>query len=253
MTTPCDYIAGGMGELFECSPINGYTRIRTPYLYPDGDVIDLFLTEDGGTLTDLGETLGWLRMQTVANRKTARQRRLIEDVRLTQGVEFFRGMLMVRVRRMEDISDAVSRLSQAALRVADLWFTFRGQTAASINDEVEEFLEEREIKFERGEKLAGRSGNTWNVDFHVRAADHSSLVNVLSTGSRATARRVVEHTVATWYDLSHLRLGPEGLKFISLFDDELDVWGPEAFEFVGGLSDIAYWSRKDDLTELLTR
>ena len=31
-----------MGELFTCAPLNGYTRIRTPFLYPDGDVIDLF-------------------------------------------------------------------------------------------------------------------------------------------------------------------------------------------------------------------
>ncbi len=252
--TPCDYIAENMGELFECSSISGYTRIRTPYLYPDGDVIDLFLSQtDGGssTLTDLGETLGWLRTQMVSERKTDRQRRLIEDVCLTHGVELYRGMLMVRVKNFGEVAEAVSRLSQAALRVSDLWFTFRNQAAASINDEVEEFLAAREIRFERGERLIGRSGHTWRVDFHTRTAERSALVNVLSTGSRPSARRQAEHTLATWHDLSNLRIGPESLRFVSLFDDELDVWAPEDFSLVEDVSEVAYWSRKDEFAEML--
>ena len=115
--TPCEQIVQGMGELFECSQIDGYTRIRTPYLYPDGDVTDLYLAEDGGTstLTDLGETLRWLRSETVSDRKTARQRRLIEEVCLTHGVELYKGMLVVRAWGEEDLGSAVTWLSQAAL------------------------------------------------------------------------------------------------------------------------------------------
>lgn len=254
MPTPCDYIAENMGELFECLPVNGRTRIRTPYLYPDGDVIDVFLTEDDfpTTLTDFGDTLGWLWTQTVSSRRTSRQQRLIEDVCLTHGVELYRGMLMVRVRRPELLSEAVVRLSQAALRVSDLWFTFRSQTAASINDEVEEFLLGRDIRFDRGERLVGRSGRTWSVDFHTRTAERSALVNVLSTGSNASARRMAEHTLATWHDLSNLRIAIEGMRFVSLFDDELDVWTPEDFGLVEQVSEVAYWSRKDEFAELLT-
>lgn len=252
--TPCDYIAENMGELFDCSPIGDYTRIRTPYLYPDGDIIDLFLSQTGNgssTLTDLGETLGWLRTQTVSERKTDRQRRLIEDVCLTHGVELYRGMLMVRVKDFDEMSEAISRLSQTALRVSDLWFTFRNQAAASINDEVEEFLAAQEIQFERGERLVGRSGRTWRVDFHTRTSERSALVNVLSTGSRPSARRMAEHTLATWHDLSNLQIGPERLRFISLFDDELDVWAPEDFGLVEDVSEVAYWSHKDEFAELL--
>ncbi|CAA9273416.1 MAG: hypothetical protein AVDCRST_MAG93-2753, partial [uncultured Chloroflexia bacterium] len=155
MSTPCDYIADNMGELFECSPINGRTRIRTPYLYPDGDVIDVFLASDGypSTLTDFGDTLGWLWTQTVSNRRTNRQQRLVQDVCRTHGVELYRGMLTIRVDAPSQLPDAVTRLSQAALRVSDLWFTFRSQTTASINEEVEEFLTGLNIGFERGERL----------------------------------------------------------------------------------------------------
>lgn len=254
MPTPCDYIASNMSELFECMPVNSSTRIRTPYLYPDGDVIDVFLVNDRfpTTLTDFGDTLGWLWTQTVSNRRTDRQQRLIRDVCATHGVELYRGMLTARVREPAMLPDVVVRLSQAALRISDLWFTFRSQTSASINDEVEDFLLGSNIGFERSEKIPGRSGRSWTIDFHTRATERSALVNVLSTGSKASARRLSEHTLAVWHDLSNLRMGPEGMRFISLFDDDLDVWSPEDFGLVEDVSEVAYWSRKDELAELLT-
>lgn len=87
----------------------------------------------------------------------------------------------------EDLGSAVTRLSQAALGVADLWTTFRGYSAASVSDDVEEFLVARRIGFDRREKLVGRSQRVYTVDFHTRTPQRSALVNVLSTGSRATA------------------------------------------------------------------
>ena len=97
--SPCDLIQQSVGELFTCSQVNEYTRIRTPFLYPDGDVIDVFLKEKGEviTLTDLGESLRWLKMQTLSPRRSPKQRKLVEDVCLTHGLEFFRGMLVLRV------------------------------------------------------------------------------------------------------------------------------------------------------------
>lgn len=253
MPTPCDYITENLGELFECTRTNGHTRIRTPYLYPDGDVIDVFLVNDDfpATLTDFGDTLGWLWTQTFSNKRTKKQDRFIEDVCRTHGVELFRGMLTIRIGKPADFSDAVTRLSQAALRVSDLWFTFRSQTIATVNDEVQEFLDSRDIKYERRERLIGRSGNPWTVDFHTRTQDRSTFVNVLSTGSRVSARRIAEHTLATWVDLSNYKVGAEGLRFVSLFDDDLDVWTPESFALVEDVSEVAYWSHKDEFAELL--
>jgi len=250
---PCKQIEEKIGELFTCSEVNGYVRIRTPYLYPDGDVIDVFLSEKNGsyTLTDLGETLGWLKTQTVAPKRSPKQRQLISDVCLTHGVELFRGMLTVRLRSPDDVTEALVRLSQAAVRVADLWFTFRTRAVESITDEVAELLSERQIAFDHSEKLLGRSGRVWTVDFHTRHAAKSSLVYVLSTGSRAAARAVAEHVLAAWYDLSHLKIGPQTLNFVSLFDDTLDIWTHEDFKLVSDLSDVTFWSRPDEFIERL--
>ena len=84
-----------IGVPFTCTEHGDYQRIRTPYLYPDGDIIDVFCKSDGDvvTVTDLAETTGWIRMQSMSLRRSPKQNQLIGDVCLTHGVEFYRGML----------------------------------------------------------------------------------------------------------------------------------------------------------------
>lgn len=77
------------------------------------------------------------------------------------------------------------------------------------------------------------------------------MVFLLSTGARAAARRVSEHVVAGCHDLNHLRLSEPHLFFISLFDDTQDVWSEEDFRLVEQLSEVARWSRTDELERML--
>lgn len=249
----CQDLQRNIGALFTCSQQGDYQRVRTPYLYPDGDNIDVFCRADGETVTvsDLAETTGWLRMQTAALRRSPKQTRLITDTCVTHGIEFYRGMLQARCRPGDELAQVVTRVAQAAFRVSDLWFTFRTQAVQSITDEVADFLTEREFGFGRAEKLVGRSGRGWTVDFHVRTERRSSLVHVLTTGNRAAAHRVCEHVLAAWHDLNHLVAGPEALTFVSLFDDTADVWADEDFRLVEPLSTVSHWSRPDEFAAVL--
>ncbi len=87
--------------------------------------------------------------------------------------------------------------------------------------------------------------------FLTRTPDRSSLVCVLATGSKAAARPVTEHVLATWHDLSHMQAGPESLQLVSLFDDTTDVWAPEDFRLLETISSVARWSRPDEFGELI--
>ena len=250
----CRDLQRNIGALFTCSEQGDYQRIRTPYLYPDGDNIDLFCKVEGDTVTvsDLAETTGWLRMQTAALRRSPKQTQLIADACLTHGIEFYCGMLQARCRPGDELAQVVTRVAQAAFRVSDLWFTFRTQAVQSITDEVADFLTEREFGFDRAEKLVGRSGRGWTVDFHVRTERRSSLVHVLTTANRAAAHRVCEHVLAAWHDLNYLVAGPEALTFVSLFDDTADVWADEDLQLVEPLSTVSHWSRPDEFAAILT-
>ena len=121
-----------------------------------------------------------------------------------------------------------------------------------MSDEVADFLEERRIAFERGTKLAGRSGRGWTIDFHTHTPSRSALLYVLSTGNRASARSVVDHVVAAWVDLNHLAVGAQPMSFVSLFDDTLDVWTTEDFRQLEPLSELARWSQPDEFARVLT-
>ena len=237
----CEAIQKQIGELFVCTEHDdSYHRIRTPYLYPDGDNIDLFCKHEGNvvTVTDLAETTGWLRMQTISPKRSVKQNQLIADTCMTHGVEFERGMLQAQYKPEDEASLAmvITRVAQAAFRVSDLWFTFRSRAVESITDEVADYLTERALPFQRREKLKGRSTKDWVVDFRVGAPESSALVHVLSTANRYAAHQVAEHVLAAWYDLDYLK--SKSLKFVSLVDDTADVWEEQDIKLVERLSDV---------------
>jgi hypothetical protein len=195
-------------------------------------------------------------MQTVSVRRSPKQQALIEDACQNHGVEFYRGMLIARCRSGDSLAAIVARLAQACLRVSDVWFTYRTRSVQSVADEVADFLAEGELSFDRGERLVGRSGRAWLVDFHVRTPRRSSLVYVLATGNRSAARGVAVrartvHVLAAWYDLNQLAVGPEALRFVSLFDDTVDVWATEDFRLLDPLSTVVRWSAPETFVQEL--
>lgn len=246
-------LSEGIGPMFQVAPRGELTRVRTPFWYPDGGVVDVFVKEHDGsfTLTDLGESLGWLRMQSLATKRSPKQQRLVEDICMTHGVELFKGQLQSRCSDPAELPAAVVRLGQAVVRVTDLWFTTRTRSVESMSDELADLLQERGVAYERGVKLRGRSGRDWTIDFRTRTPARSALVSVLTSGSRAAARRVSEHVVAAWHDLQPLRLGVTQLSFVSLIDDSSDVWSEEDFKLVESVSEVCRWSQPDELERYL--
>ena len=243
------------GALFTCSEHRDYTRIRTPYLYPDGDYIDLFLwrNDDATIITDIAETTGWLWMQSSAARRSPKHMRRIKDVCLTHGVEFRRGTILARHRTGEPLGELVNRVAQAALRISDLWFTFHNRTTDKpVADRVADRLTDRQLPSERRKQFEGRSGYNWTVDFCVRTRRRSSLVYVLSTANKTMTRRITESVSAAWSDLSYLAEERRAWKFVSLFDDTVDVWTGKDFQMLRERSAVCRWARPDKSMDVLS-
>lgn len=250
----CLSIGESLPALFECAPApREGVRVRTPLMYPDGGMVDVFVLEKGGrySVTDFGETLGWLRMQSVSARRSSRQNRMVEDTCQTLGVELRRGQLMLRSDAADVLGEAVLRLAQAAVRVSDLWFTLRTRAVETVADEVSDWLLEKEIPFDRAVRQCGRSGRNWTIDYQTHADNRTSLIFLLSTGSRSAARSITERVLAGCIDLSHLKAGQSRVELVSLFDDTEDVWREEDFKLVEQQSEIARWSRPDEFERFL--
>ena len=253
----CLSIGKSLPALFECAPApRGGIRVRTPLIYPDGGMVDVFVLAcgDGGySLTDFGEALGWLRMQSVRGRRSPKQNRMIEDTCQTLGVELHRGQLVLRVATAGALGEAVLRLGQAAVRVSDLWFTLRPRgVKATVEDEVTEWLHVKEIDFKRGVSQPGRSGRNWMIDYQTHTDNRISLIFLLSTNSRSAVQRITEHVLAGCYDLKHLESKQPRIVLVSLFDDtEENLWGEKDFRLVKQQSEVACWSQPEEFEQIL--
>lgn len=250
----CATISRSLPALFQCTPapIEGI-RVRTPMMYPDGGIVDVFVLErDGGyTVTDFGDSLGWLYLQSVSSQRSRRQQMLIEDVCQTLRIELFQEQLVLRSVESDRLAESVLRVAEAAVRVSDLWFTSRSQSLQTTSDDIEDWLREKQITFESKTSKVGRSTRNWTIDFETQTDNRTSLVFLLSTGSRGNTNRLAEHVLAACVDLNHLKEQPGQTRFISLFDDWVDVWREEHFNLLDGHSEIAFWSQPELLERML--
>lgn len=251
----CESLRSSLSALFECSVApQGAVRIRTPFMYPDGDMVDVFVEERGASylMTDYGEAMGWLHLQSPSENLTPKQRRMAADVCLTLGVELDRGQLVLRNVRASAVSEAVHSLGQAVVRVCDIWFTVQTRAVETIGDQVDEWLRERSFDFDKNKQHSGESGRVWTVDYEVSSDHRTSLVFLLSTGTQAWARRLSERVVAACTDLSSLPRHQPNTGFVSLFDDTSSVWRDEDFALVERHSQVATWSRPEEFESILT-
>ena len=250
----CTSLRESTPALFECSPapIEG-VKIRTPFVLPDGDIVDVFVVERSGgyVVTDFGDALGWLRTQSIRGKLTPRQRDLLKDICMTLGIELERGQLLLRVGEINEIGEAVQRIGQSIVRVTDLWFTFRTQGWETVGDEVDEWLQNREISFEPRVSTAGKSGRNWIVDYKTSAPSHTSLVFLLATGSRGAVHRITDRIYTGCSDLKESRPQDSKWNLVSLFDDTIDVWRDEDFALLENVSAIARWSSPEEFEEML--
>ena len=252
----CAQIAITLPPLFECSPApyEG-VRVQTPLMYPDGGIVDVFILErqDGYVLTDFGEALGWLRLQSTNDSLSARQSKFVDDVCRTLGIRLTRGQLTLRINKNDALGEAVLRLAQAVVRVSDIRFTFQRQRLQTTAKDVENWLRERRIHFRRSVRLRGRSQKNWRVNFETRSDNRISMVFLMRASNRGAVLRITEHVATACRDLDYLKDTQNDTHFVSLFDDSQDVWRQEDYNLMKQVSTIALWSQPDEFEHILRR
>jgi len=107
-----------IGRLFPVFPHERYVRVQLlPFLYPDGDIVDLFVLceETGITVTDRGEALRWIR--TTDHSLPLEQ---VKNLRSSYGIDFARGVLFIRLSARDEPFFALLRLAQMVVVVTAL-------------------------------------------------------------------------------------------------------------------------------------
>ena len=119
----CAIIGKTLSSRFECSlaPQEG-VRVRTPLMYPDGGIVDVFVLERGNgyIVTDFGDALGWLRMQSVNAQPSPQQNLMIKEICRTHGIELHSSQLVLKSGIDDTLEKAVLCVAQAVVRVSDV-------------------------------------------------------------------------------------------------------------------------------------
>ncbi len=117
------HLRAGIAELYDCKDgPNGTTAILTPFIFPNGDLLELFVDEtlEGFVVSDLGETWGWLFRTSGMEDLTSGCRKQIREIENGTGVQFQRGTLRYRCNSGADLASGVHLVAQAAMQMAEL-------------------------------------------------------------------------------------------------------------------------------------
>ncbi len=236
--------------LFSCQQENGYLQINTPYLYPDGDYINLYVVETplGLYFTDLGETMGYLADHGLSLKQSPKRLKIVNNILLTQGIELFQGELRVALDDWEKAAWLVTRLGQGIVQICNLVFSVRLSTLTTFKEEVEEYWIESHIPYDLNYTVVGGSGEIYTIDFYLSVPKHPWLVETLSSQSRSYANMLVSRVVRIWHDLRRVD-GRYG--YLALIDDSTDIWKPEWFDQMAELSEVVVWSERERVPDLL--
>jgi hypothetical protein len=209
----CAYIeriAHTLNLVEECDVVrNGALRMATPFLYPNGDRIDVFLEANASSLfrhlslTDYGQTALYLRSAQVKMEATARKREIFDEILSSLSVKSINGDLYVEIEKTEpdDLTDAIFRLSQACIRISEFASHQRLRSANPFRDDVEDFFEASKLPFVPDVKVLGRYKNEVKIDFEIVMPKVRSYVCVLSTMSESTAHQSAIEAFRKWYDI----------------------------------------------------
>lgn len=256
MITICDNINKYIGRQFTCTNFNGFIKVQTPYLYPDGDIIDVFVksSDSGLILTDLGETIAWLSSHSISHSLSERKNQLIEDLIFMYQVERYKGMLIKKCDNSENLSFAIVDFCQAIIRVSDIYLTYSGKTSNSFYEDVADFLTEEKFEFQKNVKYVGTSERERIIDFEVIISNNISLIKGLNYHNKTEANSRSDIINSCWSDLGYIRMSNPNINFISLINDTEDkkIY-PNNINLLQSVSSVAFWSNKNQLKNLIRR
>lgn len=247
----CQEISRTIGSLFTCERVNEFIRISTTFSLPDGTLVDLFFKEKENLyiLTDLGETLGWLYLQTDSYGISRDQELAIKRIAVQNKAIFQDGMLVIKFEEISKLSENIFGLLQIIIRVTDTNPKLKKKNFSPITEDVEVFLKKEHLYFQKDIKIIGKSGSKRQINFCVYYSNNEILINVLSTYLRRTASSKVDKVFTTWSEISYLDKSRH--KFISLIDDRVNVWNKNDTVLLSQVSQVINWSEKTNFKALL--
>lgn len=185
-------------EGFWCDEEGEHTCVTTPYQYPDGSLIQVYVQE-GPTgrlvVSDLAETARHIVVicgKDLYETQSGAISRIVNKYQILLD----NGELIALSTHLE-VGQAIFRLSMAMKEIADLVHTAKAQREIHFVDEVRNFMQNRRLPFVPRYPIAGRTGMIHRIDFLLQSKG-GLLVQVIGQQGR---KNKVNETYMIYNDL----------------------------------------------------
>src|SRR3990172_8174023 len=169
---------------FSCETDGPFIVLTTPFMYSDGDNIDLYVeqNDDYVIVSDMGETARRLA-QLKFNWKSKIARSLFAHILSSTGTSSVEGKIYTKLMNLDEVGDKVNDMVHAIQQTDNLSFTVKDYSLQDFRDDVEMYLRKSGFEPELNYQIDGASGNLWRVHFYF---NHNSnvLTKALSSNSR---------------------------------------------------------------------
>jgi hypothetical protein len=223
--------------------------VITPYLYPNNDLIEIFieeLSENKIRVGDLGETLRHLEshgFDVLGNKSNSYK---AEQIASRVHAEIQHGKI-VKEGKPEEIGELMFDVISAAKGIGDLIYLSRAYEPATFNEEVANFFTEKKIPYETNHKVKGITGSEYTVEFRI-VKPKPFLLKTLSPSKETGLRRRVNDVFRAWFDINDEF---DKNKKVSLVNDIEFEWKPHDLKLLERVSNIEYWSQKQNIIKRL--
>ncbi|MCV5951954.1 DUF1828 domain-containing protein [Lactococcus petauri] len=161
-------------------------RIDSPFYDTNFDYIVMyaeFHNNGSITVTDDGWTIDALESQGLSLSGNAKTRKkILHDIVDSLGVECKDGELCITTD-IENFPIVKQRLLQAIMKINDMIVLKDDKVKNMFFEDVEEFLKQNNILFEKNPSFAGKGGITVQFDFSVPTNDRGKLMRVIGNGN----------------------------------------------------------------------
>jgi hypothetical protein len=227
-----------------------YVEITTPFLDRHNDYLQIYARrasdEAGWELTDDGYTLRDLEMSG-CDFSTEKRSQLLKVTLQRLGVQKDGYALTVRASE-DNFPQKKHDLVQAMLAVGDLFHTASATVIGLFLEEVEQWLDENEIRYTESIKLPGASGYDHHFDF-VIPGFQDVPERVLQAINRP-GRSNVERLIMAWEDTRDAR--PRESEAIAILNDVEKSVPQGSLEALANYDiKVLRWSERDEHVEEL--
>lgn len=151
-------------------------RITLPYLDRNNDCTEIFIRIDGNkyTLTDDGETIGELELSNFNLFSSQKRTDIFNSILQSHGIKMSKDKELYVECSKDELPQKKHLLSQCMIKVSDLFYTAKSTVQSLFLEDVQAFLDEKDIRYTPNVSFYGKTGLTTTYDFAVPKSKNAS-------------------------------------------------------------------------------